>query len=139
MHIWPIPMPGAYVWYVTTFCVTFLSMTHHVRIYVLCENRSSIQSLVLMCSATSYHFSFCVSVCYLATCTYLNILSCCVRQSEKLTVAVVTTSDMFLFSCRAGQLEIVRILIDKSNCDAQHTDCFGSTPLHYACRYAYSP
>jgi len=37
--------------YVTTFCVTFLS--HHVHTYVLCENRSSIQSLALMHSAIS--------------------------------------------------------------------------------------
>jgi len=82
-------------------------------------------------------FCVCVyscSVCYLATCTYLNVLSCCVRQ----TVAVVTTSDMFLFSCRAGRPEVVRMLIDEFNCDAQCTDTDGSTPLHYACRYAYS-
>jgi len=39
------------VWYVTTFRVTFLSVTHHVRTYVLSENRSSIQSLALMRSA----------------------------------------------------------------------------------------
>ena len=66
---------------------------------------------------------------------YLNMLSCCVRQ----TVAVVTTSDMFLFSCSAGQLEVVRILIGEFNCDAQCTDIDGRTPLHYACKYAYSP
>jgi len=63
------------------------------------------------------------------------MLSCCVRQ----TVAVVTTSDMFLFSCSAGQLEVVRTLIGEFNCDAQCIDCDGSTPLHYACGYAYSP
>ena len=38
--------------YVTTFCVTFLSVSHHIRMYVHCENRSSIQSLALMRSAT---------------------------------------------------------------------------------------
>ena len=38
--------------YVTTFCVTFLSVSHHIRTYVHCENRSSIQSLALMRSAT---------------------------------------------------------------------------------------
>jgi len=37
--------------YVMTFCVTFLSVSHHIRMYVHFENRSSIQSLVLMCSA----------------------------------------------------------------------------------------
>ena len=31
-----------------TIRVTFLSMTHHVHTYVLCENRSSIHSLTLM-------------------------------------------------------------------------------------------
>ena len=38
--------------YVTTFRVTFLNKTHHIRMhvrtYVLCENRSSIQSFALM-------------------------------------------------------------------------------------------
>ena len=39
--------------YVTLFRMTFLSVTHHVRMsYVLSENRSSIQSLTLMHSAT---------------------------------------------------------------------------------------
>jgi len=46
---------GLYQWYVTTFRVTFLSVTHHVRThvctYVPCENRSWIQSLALMRSA----------------------------------------------------------------------------------------
>ena len=40
-----------YLWYVTTFRVTFLSVTHHICMDVLCENRSSIQSPALMCSA----------------------------------------------------------------------------------------
>jgi len=57
----------------------------------------------------------------------------------KLTVAVVTTSDVFLFSCSAGQLEVVRILIGEFKCDTQCTDIWRQTPLHYACRYAYSP
>ena len=42
---------GLHLWYVSTFHVTFPSVTHHVGTYVLCENRSLIQSLVLMCSA----------------------------------------------------------------------------------------
>jgi len=63
------------------------------------------------------------------------MLSCCVRQ----TVAVVTTSDMFLFSCSAGQLEVVRMLINEFKCNAQCTDDHRETPLHYACKYAYSP
>jgi len=51
------------------------------------------------------------------------------------TVAVVTTSDVFLFSCRKGQLEVARMLIDEFNCNAQCTDNKGWTPLHHACRY----
>jgi len=51
------------------------------------------------------------------------------------TVAVVTTSDVFLFSCSEGHLEIVRLLIVEFNCDAQCTDHARKTPLHYACRY----
>jgi len=51
------------------------------------------------------------------------------------TVVVVTTSDVFLFSCRWGHLEIVRLLIGEFNCDAQCTDHFWETPLHHACRY----
>jgi len=43
---------GPYIWYVTTFYVTFLSVTHHIRTYILCENISSIQSLTLMSLAT---------------------------------------------------------------------------------------
>ena len=46
-HIWPIPSARPCLWYVTTFRVTFLSVTHHVRThvrtYVLCENRSARQ------------------------------------------------------------------------------------------------
>ena len=60
-HIWMCQTVwckyGLYLWYVTTFRRTFLSVTHHVRTYVctyvFCENRSSIQSLTLMCSATT--------------------------------------------------------------------------------------
>jgi len=54
-------LAGLYLWYATTFRVTFLSVTHghhvrtyvrtHVRTYILCENRASIQSLALMRSA----------------------------------------------------------------------------------------
>ena len=54
---------GLYIWYVTTFHVTFLRMTHHVRTYILSENRSSIQSLALMHSAINsvidiYNYGF---------------------------------------------------------------------------------
>ena len=41
-HIRPIYLGATCLWYVTTFRVTFLSVTRHVRTYVLCENRSSI-------------------------------------------------------------------------------------------------
>jgi len=43
------------IWYVMAFHMKFLSVTHHVRThvhtYILCENRSSIQILVVMHSA----------------------------------------------------------------------------------------
>jgi len=54
IHVSECVTYGLYLWYVTTFHVTFLSVTHHVRThvyirtYVLCENRSPIQSLALM-------------------------------------------------------------------------------------------
>jgi len=44
-------MAYTYAYGMTTFHLTFLSVTHHIRTYVLCETRSSIQSLALMCSA----------------------------------------------------------------------------------------
>ena len=40
-----------YLWYATTFLVTFLYVTHHLSTYVFCENRSSLQGLALMRSA----------------------------------------------------------------------------------------
>ena len=46
---------GLYLWYVMTFPVTFLSVTHHICTYILRENRSSIQSLALMCSAINFY------------------------------------------------------------------------------------
>jgi len=49
-HISMFRLCDAHVAY-TTFHVTFLSMTHHVRTYILGENRSLIQSLALMRSA----------------------------------------------------------------------------------------
>ena len=50
------------------------------------------------------------------------------------TVAEVTTSDVFLFSCREGQLEVVRLLLEfKVNSECADND--GWTPLHLACRY----
>ena len=54
------------------------------------------------------------------------------------TVAEVTTSDVFLFSCREGDLEVVRLLLEfKVNPDC--ADKSGWTPLRYACRYMYVP
>ena len=50
------------------------------------------------------------------------------------TIAEVTTSDVFLFSCRGGNLEVVRLLVEfKVNPDC--ADKGGMTPLHLACRY----
>jgi len=46
----------------------------------------------------------------------------------------MTTSDVFLFSCSEGHLEVVRLLLEfKVN-----PECAGNggwTPLHHACRY----
>ena len=50
------------------------------------------------------------------------------------TVAEVTTSDVFLFSCRGGHLAVVRLLLElkvNSECAERR----GWTPLHLACRY----
>jgi len=33
-HTWPIPVPRPRLWYVTTFHVTFLSVTHHHTYFV---------------------------------------------------------------------------------------------------------
>ena len=50
------------------------------------------------------------------------------------TVAEVITSDVFLFSCRDGQLDVVRLLLEfKANPECADDD--GWTPLHTACRY----
>ena len=44
-------------------------------------------------------------------------------------------SDVFLLSCRDGQLEVVKFLIEVAKCDPQCVDHEGKTPLHDACRY----
>ena len=50
------------------------------------------------------------------------------------TVAEVTTSDVFLFSCSNGHLAMVRLLLEfKANPDCANND--GWTPLHHACEY----
>jgi len=52
------------------------------------------------------------------------------------TVAEVTTSDVFLFSCREGHLEVVRLLLEfKVNPECADSYAYGWTPLHWACRY----
>ena len=50
------------------------------------------------------------------------------------TVAEVTNSDVFLFSCREGDLEVVRLLLE-FKVNPECADKGGQTPLHYACRY----
>ena len=50
------------------------------------------------------------------------------------TVAEVTTSDAFLFSCREGQHEVVRLLVE-FKVNPECADNNGCTPLHRACRY----
>ena len=50
------------------------------------------------------------------------------------TVAVVTTSDVLLFSCRGGHLEVVRLLLE-FKVNPECADKNGLSPLHFACRY----
>ena len=49
-------------------------------------------------------------------------------------VAEVTTSDVFLFSCRGSHLEVVRLLLEFT-VNPECADKTGWTPLHLACRY----
>jgi len=49
-------------------------------------------------------------------------------------VAEVTTYDVFLFSCRKGHLEVVRLLLE-FKVNPECADWRGWTPLHHACRY----
>ena len=53
---------------------------------------------------------------------------------DKVAVAVVTTSDVFLFSCREGDLKVVRLLLE-FKVNPECADNSGQTPLHLACRY----
>ena len=50
------------------------------------------------------------------------------------TVAEVTNSDVFLFSCREGDLEVVRLLLE-FKVNPECADKGGQTPLHTACKY----
>jgi len=50
------------------------------------------------------------------------------------TVAEGTTSDAFLFSCREGDLEVVRLILE-FKVNPECVDKGGQTPLHTACRY----
>ena len=50
------------------------------------------------------------------------------------TVAEVTTSDVFLFSCSKGDLEVVRLLLE-FKVNPECADDYGLTPLHCACWY----
>jgi len=50
------------------------------------------------------------------------------------SVAEVTASDVFLFSCSEGHLAVVRLLLEfKVNPECSNN--YGWTPLHYACWY----
>jgi len=53
---------------------------------------------------------------------------------DKVAVAVVTTSDVFLFSCREGDLAMMRLLLE-FKVNPECADKSGWTPLHLACRY----
>ena len=63
-----------------------------------------------------------------------TIAYCVVYVTVEWTVAEVTTSDVFLFSCSEGHLSVVRLLLEfKANPEC--ADKRGQTPLHHACRY----
>jgi len=51
------------------------------------------------------------------------------------TVAEITNSDVFLFSCREGHLAVVRLLLEEFKVNPECADKGGLTPLHTACRY----
>jgi len=59
---------------------------------------------------------------------------CVVYDKVEWTVAEVTTSDAFLFSCRWGHLGVVRLLLE-FKVNPECADKGGQTPLHLACRY----
>jgi len=63
-----------------------------------------------------------------------TIAYCVVYDKEKWTVAEVTTSDVFLFSCREGHLAVVGLLCE-FKVNPECADERGQTPLHFACRY----
>ena len=62
------------------------------------------------------------------------IAYCVVYDKVEWAVAEVTTSDVFLFSCSGGYLEVVRLLLEfKANPDCATKR--GQTPLYLACKY----
>jgi len=62
----------------------------------------------------------------------LPIMLCIIKWNG--LVAVVATSDVFLFSCSGGHLKVVRLLLEfKVNPECADND--GWTPLHWACWY----
>ena len=63
-----------------------------------------------------------------------TIAYCVVCDKVEWTVAEVTTSDVFLFSCRNGRLEVVRLLLE-FEVNPQCADNDGWTPLRRACWY----
>ena len=63
-----------------------------------------------------------------------TIAYCVVYDEVEWTVAEVTTSDVFLFSCRYGNLEVVRLLL-KFKVNPECADKRGQTPLSLACWY----
>jgi len=52
------------------------------------------------------------------------------------TVAEVTTSEVFLFSCREGHPKVVRLLLE-FKVNPECVDKSGRTPLHHACLYVH--
>jgi len=46
---------------------------------------------------------------------------------------VFTGVVVFLFSCRGGNLDVVKYLVERSGCDVGIKSNNGATPLHIAC------
>ena len=76
----------------------------------------------------------------LAALVHTSFLACgivtyyVVYDKVEWTVAEGTTSDVFLFSCSRGHLEVVRLILE-FKVNPECTDKGGQTPLHRACRY----
>ena len=95
-HIPAMAYGRLYLWYVTTFCVTYVRT--HVRKYVPCENRPSIQSLALMRSAiirTSHNENLSKWL------SWYNFVSSCIQVFRNHGNTIYGTVSSVSLDCRA--------------------------------------